>query len=799
MTRPGTRVCTYRKGPAMMRATTYLSSMRWAPYLGCILVCAVAGQAIAQDAPIRDPAASTREEELRDQLRNILRELDEIQQHKESLTPTEERPSIIKEQAEPVTPEGSPETVTRPEFDLADMSIVSKRLQKRVEGVSFSATVPAETESQPTRTMKESLESLPGVVLRQANGPRDFSIMMRGQGAKTAFAVRDIKIYEDGFIQTQSDGLSRLDIHDPWFMRSTEVIRGASSSLYDNYALGGMMHFRTRRGSDINGFETFLSGGSYGFFKQAFAVGQQYQNLDVSLFASNVAEDGFIRHSDYTTQTLNFNLRFAVDDKQSFYFKAITNWLDTRVPTRLTQAQFIADDRQAGGTQTTCTPGTYNPGCANAVLLNQQRIDRRTIVGGIYERQLNANTVLTIEADYDVKDINQYFSQIIDNVNPNYKNYIDLRHDGRLADMPLRSYVGFFVNNMEQEGNTFQNLADGQGTRGLLIQNNRGTIRNIGGRVGEELEFSPGWLAAARFGFEQSLVSVQTIAFDGPARLPADASRTFYNYAPELSLTWKPAQPYRHWIRASTGYGIPTFTNLLRDPVTGLPGTNFDLKPQKNLNTEIGTESKLTKNLMIQLVGFWTIFRDEIITQNISNALFYSVNADSSQYRGIEAMYDWRPLPGFRLSGAYTHIDATYTNFTDRSPTAGFISRDGNKVPNVPTDVLFTKVEYEHLPSGWGGWVEGTYYNSYFLNNSNTFGTPSYFVWNLNVHKVIDIKNSWIRFAKFYLQLDNIADEKYVASGQVVTGETAAAAAGQPVFFAGYGRAIYGGVTLGLF
>jgi outer membrane receptor protein involved in Fe transport len=95
------------------------------------------------------------------------------------------------------------------------------------------------------------------------------------------------------------------------------VLRGASSSLYDNYALGGMVHFRTRRGSDINGFETFLSGGSYGFFKQAFAVGQQFENLDVSLFASNAAEDGFIRNSDYNTQTLNFNLRFTIDDKQS--------------------------------------------------------------------------------------------------------------------------------------------------------------------------------------------------------------------------------------------------------------------------------------------------------------------------------------------------------------------------------------------------------------------------------------------------------------------------------------------------
>ena len=782
-----------------MWACRGISRGQLAVCIALILFATSVAPAAAQDAPSADPSASSRERELRQQLNNILKELDELQQQKERAAPEAERPSIIKEQAEAeATGEAQPTAV--PHYDLADMSIVSQRLQKRPEGISLSATVPAETESQPTRTMQESLQSLPGIALRQANGPRDFSIMIRGQGAKTTFAVRDIKIYEDGFIQTQSDGLSRLDMQDPWFMRSTEVIRGASSSLYDNYALGGMVHFRTRRGSDINGFETFLSGGSFGYFKQAFAVGKQYQNLDVSLFASNAAEDGFIRNSDYNTQTLNFNLRFTIDDKQSFYFKAISNWLDTRVPTRLTQAQFNADERQAGGAQTTCTPGTYNPGCANAVLLHQQRIDRRTIVGGMYERQLNANTVLTIEADYDVKDINQYFSQITDNVNPNYKTYTDLRHDGHLGEMPLRSYFGFFANNMEQEGQTFQNLATGFGTRGTLLQNNRGRINNIGGRIREDLEFIPKWTFAAGLGFEQSQVSIDTINYDNTGAVASrpSATRNFTNWAPEVSLTWKPADGYRHWVRSSTGYAIPQFSNLTRDPITGLPGANFDLKPQKNWNNEIGTESRIRHDLIVQLVGFWTFFKDEIITQTISGGNTTSVNADSSQYRGIEASYDWRPLTGLRFSGAYTHIQAKYINFSDRT-AAGFLVRDGNKVPNVPTDIFNTKVEYDHASTGWGGWVEGNYFNSYFLNNSNTFGIPSYFIANVNIHKLFEFKNSWVRFAKFYLELDNIADMKYAASGQIIGGETTAAAATQQTFFAGYGRAIYGGVTLGLF
>lgn len=748
---------------------------------------AVMGQAVSAQEPASSSGTeqSPREGQLREQLKNILQELEELQRGREQTSPPAEKPKTVIEK---VTTEEAEATGAMPEYELADTSIVSKRLQKRPEGVSVSSTVPSETDSQPTRTMKESMESLPGVVLRQANGPRDFSIMIRGLGAKTTFAVRDIKIYEDGFIQTQSDGLSRLDLHDPWFMRSVEVIRGASSSLYDNYALGGMVHFRTRRGSDINGVESFFSGGSFGYHKQAFAFGKDTEHLDVSMFVSNVGEDGYIQNSEYKTQTLNFNLRFKLDDKQNFYVKAISNWLDTKVPTRLNQAQFLADERQAGN---------------NAVRFNQSRVDRRTILGGIYERQIDANTVLTVEADYDVKDIQQTFAQIAENTNPNYKTYTDLRHDGRLGAMPLRSYVGFFLNQMDQKANSFQNLGNFVGTKGRLIQNSRGSIFNVGGRFREELEFFPNWILAAGLGYEHSHLSAHATNYSqttGAVASNVNASRIYSNWAPEMSLTWKPAEGYRHWIRGSTGYGIPTFSNLLRDPITGLPGTNFDLKPQKNLNLEIGTDSKLHETLTVHLVGFYTFYKDEIITQLISapnNTA--SVNADSSRYRGIEASFDWRPLLGLRLAGAYTHIDAEYINFSDRT-AAGFLVRDGKKVANVPSDVFNGKVAYDHEPSGWGAWFEGSYYNSYFLNNSNTFGIPSYMIANINVHKTFEFKDSsWIRFAKLYVEVDNIADRKYVASGTVIGGETHAAAAGQSVFFAGYGRAIYGGVTLGMF
>ncbi|MEO8327130.1 MAG: TonB-dependent receptor, partial [Nitrospirota bacterium] len=669
---------------------------------------------------------------------------------------------------------------------LEEMSIVSTRILKRPEGLTLSSTPQSETEMQPTRTMKESLESLPGIILRQANGPRDFSISIRGSGVKTAFAVRDIKVYEDGFQQTQSDGLSRLDIQDPWFMRSTEVIRGAASSLYDNYALGGMVQFKTRRGSDIDGVESFFSGGSFGFNKQAIALGRQYKNLDVSIFASNVGENGYIDHSGYNTQTLNFNFRFTINDKHNLYVKAVTNWLDTKVPTRLTQSQFVNNPRQAG------TQADAN---------DQGRHDRRTIIGLIHEWALTPDLILTMEGDYDVKDIHQPFTQITDNVNTNWKHYSDLRHHGQISGMPLNSYLGFFVNNMEQKGQTFQNLADGQGTQGTLIQSNPGTIRNIGGRFREELTFLPNWTLAAGLGFEQSIVSIQTINYtNGLVTSRPSVTNTYYNWAPELSLTWKPAPGFRHWVRGSTGYGIPQFSNLTRNPLTGQPGSNFNLKPQKNLNVEIGTESQLHETLSVQLVGFYIYFRDEIISQNVFGGNTASINADSSEYGGVELSGNWRPIPGWQFHGAYTHINSRYINFTDRYLVNGVatdVKQNGNNVPNVPSDVLNMKVMYDDVQTDWGAWVETNYYNSYDLNNSNTVGIPSYWILNVNLHKTFTFNNDWVRFAKFFFEVNNIADKTYAASGQVVSDGTPDA--NKQLFFAGYGRSFYGGVTIGVF
>ena len=90
-------------------------------------VAAMNHTAFAQEPT--QPAASPREEQLREQLKGILQELDELQKTREGALPPGERPKVVTEKVSPQ------ESDSIPEYELSDVSIVSKRFQKRPEGI----------------------------------------------------------------------------------------------------------------------------------------------------------------------------------------------------------------------------------------------------------------------------------------------------------------------------------------------------------------------------------------------------------------------------------------------------------------------------------------------------------------------------------------------------------------------------------------------------------------------------------------------------------------------------------------
>src|SRR5213076_2683341 len=99
--------------------------------------------------------------------------------------------------------------------------------------------------ARPTWGLDEALATVPGVyAANRYNFSLDQRISIRGFGARSAFAVRGIKVLLDGIPQTLPDGQGQLTNLELSTVDRIEVLRGASSALFGN-ASGGVISLWT--------------------------------------------------------------------------------------------------------------------------------------------------------------------------------------------------------------------------------------------------------------------------------------------------------------------------------------------------------------------------------------------------------------------------------------------------------------------------------------------------------------------------------------------------------------------------
>src|SRR6184192_2985730 len=101
------------------------------------------------------------------------------------------------------------------------------------------------SQARPTWGLDEALVTVPGVyAANRYNFSLDQRISIRGFGARSAFAVRGVKVIVDGIPQTLPDGQSQLTNLELGAADRIEILRGSSSALFGN-ASGGVISIWT--------------------------------------------------------------------------------------------------------------------------------------------------------------------------------------------------------------------------------------------------------------------------------------------------------------------------------------------------------------------------------------------------------------------------------------------------------------------------------------------------------------------------------------------------------------------------
>lgn len=729
---------------------------------------------------------------------------------------------------------GQPKAIAAEPGDEGEVVVMGRALSLTTKVVGQTVTTVEDQvfRNTPATTIADIVKLAPGVAVTQGNGPRDVSVSVRGSNARNGFGARNIQVFEDDFPVTQPDGLARFDLTDPHAYGAVDIVRGPSSARYGNYALGGAVNFRTRRGRDINGVVVGTDFGGDGYANVYATIGDVGPAWEYALFGSIVSGDGATGHTGYQTGTINAYATYSLSDRDRVAAKIIYNEGEFRLSTRLSYNQYLANPYQ----QDCERAATAAPGCGTISVLangvNGARIaqtategdlarnDRRTIVGTRYEHDFDPNTTWRTQATFDSRVVNQPTSATpFKGTLDSYNITSDMTHTGRLAGMDATLFGGVFYNYLDNQSFSFNKTPAGRNGFGALTQTVLGDIRNYGARGRAELKVTPEIQLIAGIGYEHSLIDVRQTAYAYPVSGSATmslipATRTFDNVAPEAAVFWQPIDQVRLHARVGTGYGIPQANSLFITPA-GVFGNNTALKSQRNTGVDVGAEIGLGRNLKAEITGYYEWFSNELVSQSAGvNLLAYTSNVPRSIHRGIELGLSWRPLPsllpGMKLDASYSYNDHYYTDFTERltaGTTTRTFDRSGNAIPGVIPTFVNGRLGYDQPDgrlAGLGGFVEVTHRDRYVIDNANLLAMPDYALVNLNLHYDPPAGAGWWSRLSLFASVQNLFDKTYVGSASVISDTLNAATGPQnPAavlmnttgsIYAGQPRTIYAGV-----
>src|SRR5699024_9200273 len=80
-------------------------------------------------------------------------------------------------------------------------------------------------------SLQAAFNSIPGVEMDQSS-LSDSRVSIRGNGIRSPWGIRDIKVYVNGIPLTETDGTTRLEALDVADLHSAEIIKGPASSIY---------------------------------------------------------------------------------------------------------------------------------------------------------------------------------------------------------------------------------------------------------------------------------------------------------------------------------------------------------------------------------------------------------------------------------------------------------------------------------------------------------------------------------------------------------------------------------------
>ena len=661
--------------------------------------------------------------------------------------------------AAPLTLAGqTPPDTTKP-YTLPPTTVSVTRAERPLTQIANSIGTVDRREisrARPTWGLDEALVSVPGVyVANRYNFSQDQRISIRGFGARSAFAVRGIKILVDGIPQTLPDGQGQLTNIELGEVDRIEVLRGSTSALYGN-ASGGVISVWTNPHDILTVREDarflagrFASNPDRTWSKWQSTTGLRVLGGSAQVTVSRLDYDGERDHSAADQRIVNARLSVPL----------ATGWS-------------LALVAAAGN-----NPQADNPGSLTFTELTTNRdtvpvLNRNRDAGKAVKQFQTGATVHRAMANGGEAAFTVY-GLTRDLKNPITTTYIDLdRVDyGARASMtyplPLGSRAhrltfGFDVQRQQDDRKNFAYLntpgdsAKPDTTRTLDQLEH---VTEIGPFVQSAIELSRTVTLTAGLRYDWVKFAVRDHLVTGSN--PDDSGeRLMQALSGSLGVAVNPSRTLTLYGNVASSFETPTTTELANSP-SGAGGFNTGLEPQHAWNYEVGARGALGDRFLYTGAVFQADVRDALVPYEIAAPRFYYRNAGSTRHRGVELSGSLAVVTGVSVNVIWTYSNYRFRDysFTD---SLGTHVLDGRELSGIPANWFHTIVRAQPAASG-GFWaeVQQSYSSGYFVSDVQSTRTSPW--WATNVRLGWEGKAGRVRLGPF-LGINNAFNHLYVSS-----------------------------------
>jgi iron complex outermembrane recepter protein len=610
--------------------------------------------------------------------------------------------------------------------------------------------------ARPTWGLDEALVTVPGVfVANRYNFSQDQRISIRGFGARSAFAVRGIKILLDGIPQTLPDGQGQLTNLELGEVDRIEVLRGSASALFGN-ASGGVINIWTRPPAieSVHQEARFVVGRFGERSDRSWNKWQSTTALRVGggsaqVTVSRLDYEGERDHSAADQRVLNARLRMPIGDGWSLML--VTDVGDN--PRADNPGSLTLAELQTNRDSVPALNRNRNAGKDVTQIQSGATLHRTMTNGG-------EATVTVFGLTRDLK--NPITTTYIDLDRVAYGARTTVTYPLPLGPLAHRLTAGFDFQRQRDDRENFNylNTPGDSATRDAVHSLNQlEQVTEFGPFVQSALELSPRTtlMAGMRYDWVNFAVRDRLIVGTNP---DDSGERLMRALSSSLGIAVNPSTRLTVYGNVGSSFETPTTTELANSP-SGAGGFNTGLKPQHAWNFELGARGSLDRRLTYSVALFQAEVRDALIPYEIAAPRFFYRNAGSTRHQGLEVGADLSLVSGLSLGAAWTYSDYRFRDysFTD---TAGIHVLDGRPLAGIPANWLQLTVRAR--PAAFAGvWaeVQPTYSSGYLVSDVADTRTSPW--WSTNVRAGWDGSAGSMRLAPF-IGINNALNHQYVSS-----------------------------------